>query len=206
MSVDEMKYQFASGLAKMLKDNPEARAVIKAEALKKIDYDYDVLYVMIKSHALSSGYTFGELLSEYVGKDVLSAIERELPTLTIFVPELPEDCFSAEIWNTETMIPEVAVLQSDVDGAVILNAEGDDMVLTFDKIPAFPVVVVKLNERITTNNYLNTKGVELNELAAYGLAFESECFNNQGSLVIVLQQDLMREELLFEKWILGLKS
>ena len=143
MSVDEMKYQFASGLAKMLKDNPEARAVIKAEALKKIDYDYDVLYVMIKSHALSSGYTFGELLSEYVGKDVLSAIERELPTLTIFVPELPEDCFSAEIWNTETMIPEVAVLQSDVDGAVILNAEGDDMVLTFDKIPAFPVVVVK---------------------------------------------------------------
>lgn len=28
MSVDEMKYQFASGLAKMLRDSPEAREVI----------------------------------------------------------------------------------------------------------------------------------------------------------------------------------
>ena len=195
MSVDEMKYQFASGLAKMLRDSPEAREVIKAEALKKIDYDYDVLYVMIRSHVLPSGYTFGELLSEYVGENILSFIERELPTLTIFVPELPEDCFSAEIWDTETVAPEVAVLQSGVDGAVILDAEGNDMILTFDQIPAFPVVVVKLNERITANNYLHTKGVELNELAAYGLAFESECFDNlkkvRGNVVTKNQEQII---------------
>lgn len=38
---------------------------------------------------------------KYLGVDKLSSIKNKMPTLTIFVPSLPNDSFSAEEWDVK---------------------------------------------------------------------------------------------------------
>lgn len=44
-----LKQKFSSALVKVLGQNEEVRSLIKEEALKQIDFDYDVLYCLIKA-------------------------------------------------------------------------------------------------------------------------------------------------------------
>lgn len=48
-----------------LNSSVELRRLIKDEALKMFDYDYDVLYLSINTYKLSSGKTVDELM-EYI--------------------------------------------------------------------------------------------------------------------------------------------
>lgn len=48
-----LKEVFAKSLVKALDGNREVGAVIKKEALKKIDYDYDALFLRLKGYKLS---------------------------------------------------------------------------------------------------------------------------------------------------------
>lgn len=104
-----LKEVFAKSLVKALDGNREVGAVIKKEALKKIDYDYDALFLRLKGYKLSNGKTFEEEMLKYLSKDTLDLIIQKYPTLTVFVPRLPEDTFSAELWNTENDVPVVAI-------------------------------------------------------------------------------------------------
>lgn len=73
-----------------------------------IDYDYDVLYQLIKD------------------------IENEkFPTLTLFVPTLPENSFSAEIWNPDIETPFVAIRCDYSSEVPIYNANGEEIILDF---------------------------------------------------------------------------
>ncbi|MDR2204604.1 MAG: hypothetical protein LBE36_00345 [Flavobacteriaceae bacterium] len=159
MSKDtEMKTQFAKALAKALKDHKELRDFIKMEALKQVNRDYDVLYHVIKNKPVTTmtamgGNTIHDLLLPYFETEAqLLEIENKLPLLTIFVPDLPEDSFSAEDWETLTEIPYVAVRTYESNDIPIYNADGENFVLDAPYIPAFPVVVVKDNERVIPNN------------------------------------------------------
>lgn len=46
---DLLKTKFGYALAKVLAEDKDVRKIIRNEALKKINYDYDVLYAMIKN-------------------------------------------------------------------------------------------------------------------------------------------------------------
>ncbi|MDR2205648.1 MAG: hypothetical protein LBE36_05780 [Flavobacteriaceae bacterium] len=150
----EMKTQFAKALAKALKEHKELRDFIKSEALKQVNRDYDVLYHVIKNKpvvALTAmgGNTIHDLLLPYFETEAqLLEIESSMPLLTIFVPDLPEDSFSAESWDTMDEIPYVAVRTYESNDVPIYTAEGENFVLEAPYIPAFPVVVVKDNERV----------------------------------------------------------
>ena len=56
----EIKKEFGAALAKVLKDSPAVRKLIKDEALKQIDFDYDVLYLLVKDEILSDNTTLEE--------------------------------------------------------------------------------------------------------------------------------------------------
>ncbi|MDR2205937.1 MAG: hypothetical protein LBE36_07265 [Flavobacteriaceae bacterium] len=158
MSKDtEMKTQFAKALAKALKDHKELRDFIKMEALKQVNRDYDVLYHVIKNKpvvALTAmgGNTIHDLLLPYFETEAqLLEIESSMPLLTIFVPDLPEDSFSAESWETMDEIPYVGVRTYGNDDVPIYMADGGHFVLEAKYIPGFPVVVIKDNERVISN-------------------------------------------------------
>lgn len=148
----DLKAKFSKGLAKVLAESKEVRELIKFEALKKINYDYDVLYELVKDVSLKDGTTLEGLLSKHVSSDILTSISLKLPTLTIFVPSLPENSFSADLWNIENEIPEVAFRSFASNDIVSYDANGNEDIIESKYIPGYPIVVVKENERIVAND------------------------------------------------------
>ena len=172
-----MKQKFSSALVKVLGQNEEVRSLIKEEALKQIDFDYDVLYCLIKDKQLKNGVTLEEYLEKYLTSDELKCIHKQLPTLTLFVPTLPENSFSVHSWNTIDELPAVAVKVSDNNDVKIYYGNGETEVFPADIIPGFPVVVVKENERIVRNGEILSKTVSEN-IEETNLIFVDEIFNN----------------------------
>ena len=172
-----LKQKFSSALVKVLGQNEEVRSLIKEEALKQIDFDYDVLYCLIKDKQLKNGVTLEEYLEKYLTSDELKCIHKQLPTLTLFVPTLPENSFSVHSWNTIDELPAVAVKVSDNNDVKIYYGNGETEVFPADIIPGFPVVVVKENERIVRNGVILSKTVSEN-IEETNLIFVDEIFNN----------------------------
>jgi len=172
----ELKEVFAKALAKVLNENREARELIKNEALKKIDYDYDVLYLMVKDTQFSNGVTFEESLLEYIDYEALSQIKQEIPTLTIFVPALPENSFSAEIWNTDNEIPVVAIRTNEMAYIPVYDKTGTESKILFSQIPGFPVIVIKENERIVASK--SSSSLRSSSGQNLELSFIDEVFDN----------------------------
>ena len=172
-----LKQKFSSALVKVLGQNEEVRSLIKEEALKQIDFDYDVLYCLIKDKQLKNGVTLEEYLEKYLTSDELKCIHKQLPTLTFFVPTLAENSFSVHSWNTIDELPAVAVKVSENNDVKIYYGNGETEVFPADIIPGFPVVVVKENERIVRNGEILSKTVSEN-IDETNLIFVDEIFNN----------------------------
>ena len=148
--------EFAVILSDAVADNEEMREFIKEEALKQFDKDYDVFYPYVKDHVFSSGESFREILSareKYEGQ--LESIERSVPKLTILVPNfswLDKEFFRAEKWDTS--IDRLCVGYDDDDDADAhrLYFDGEYQgALPASVIPAFPVLIVKSNERMSVS-------------------------------------------------------
>jgi hypothetical protein len=161
---ERLKVKFARKLALAVSENQDLRLFLKTEALKMINNDYDVFYPVIKDKSIlgddskssSNPSSFrNTLLPYFENESELNEIEQQLPLLTIFVPELPENSFSAAMWDTinPASNPVVAIrLSSSNDIPVIDIFHGEDYVIESDLIPSYPVIVIKDNERIQVNN------------------------------------------------------
>ena len=73
-----LKQKFSSALVKVLGQNEEVRSLIKEEALKQIDFDYDVLYCLIKDKQLKNGVTLEEYLEKYLILTILKKYKQSL--------------------------------------------------------------------------------------------------------------------------------
>ncbi|MFN7258298.1 MAG: hypothetical protein ACK5TU_00245 [Cyclobacteriaceae bacterium] len=112
------KRAFAKAFAKALSDNVQLRELVKREALKMFDNDFDVLYYLIKDEQIGDGTSVRSLLQQYFeNAEDLTQIENDIPTLTIFVPELPNESFSANLWDTQSEVPHVAYNTKSTKGA-----------------------------------------------------------------------------------------
>jgi len=104
---------------------------------------------LVKEARLGNNHTFRETLLSYFSSEAdLIKIEDKLPLLTIFVPTLPEGTFSAQTWDVESQIPDVAIRLRGTNEIPIVKATGEQMILEADLIPGYPVIVVKNNERM----------------------------------------------------------
>lgn len=178
-SDDALKKAFGTALASALQDSKALRSLIRSKALEMFDRDYDVLYAMIKDEQLDNGQTVRDLLLVYLkDEEKLRAIEAALPTLTIFVPTLPEESFSAKRWNVDQDVPKVGVALDYTNDVSIVDATGKESILEAKYIPAYPVVVVKENERVVHNPDVSTKGRSL-RIGGQQFAFLSENFDGR---------------------------
>lgn len=180
IDLNSLKSEFSFALARVLNESEDARELIKEEAIKQFDHDYDVLYMLVKEKQLNRGGTLEELVSEYMSKENLQALYKEMPTLTIFVPSLPEDIFSAEKWNVAQEIPCVAYKDKE-NQILFVDNSGKVNLLRNNEVPAFPIVVVKPSERVVLssastrnsgNSYVIQGGNGMN------FVFEYDEFNN----------------------------
>lgn len=168
----EIKKEFGAALTKVLAESTPVRELIKKEALKQIDYDYDVLYLMVKDQILSDNTTLEGLLSKYLNRDFFELVENQIPNLTIFVPELPDNSFSAELWDVETDIPDVGVRTFDTEGVPAFNGQKGEYIISAAEVPRYPIVVIKENERIIAGNMI-TKS-----LGEYGAVLKAQSDSN----------------------------
>lgn len=169
---DQLRTDFAKLLAKAVAD-ASVRALIKSEAQKQFDNDYDVLFQLVKDRELRTGVTFGQYLSSLAGAETaITSLEETLPLLTIFVPELEH--FSAGNWNTQRDIPLVAVVNSDFNEKErtpikAFDHLGGQYELLSNKVPDRPVIVIKENERMIPRPKHDANA----KAASHNLVFES---------------------------------
>jgi hypothetical protein len=168
----KLKLKFAEAFSSALLANKDVRRLVKEEALKKFNKDYDVLYALVKNESLTpteylkksdtktskillqksaNALTLREALLPFFSSEAeLIEIEQKMPLLTIFVPELPLDAFSAEAWdiNNEEQIPDVALRLNNTDDIPVIGKDGSKYVIEAELTPGFPIVVIKDNERV----------------------------------------------------------
>jgi hypothetical protein len=168
----KLKLKFAQAFSNALVANKDVRRLVKEEALKKFNKDYDVLYALVKNESLTpteylkkgdtktskillqksaNALTLREALLPFFSSEAeLIEIEQKMPLLTIFVPELPLGAFSAETWdvNDETQIPDVALRLNNTDDIPVIGKDGEKYVIEAELTPGYPIVVIKENERV----------------------------------------------------------
>lgn len=158
------KIAFAKTLARALTNKP-VRELIKDEAAKQIDKDYDVLYQMVKENQIEPNKTFADYLSSEAGStELMSFVDDKLPLLTIFVPRLKN--FSADNWDTDNQIPIVGVRnEEDIKNGkkmLAFDAQGNRYEIAYNSKPDRPLVIVKTSERLDVlDGSTNTSRMEI---------------------------------------------
>lgn len=155
----KLKETFGFGLSKALKESKDLRDFIKAEALKQVTGDYDVVYQSVKNKNVlnaegrgTNAQTLRDILLPFFENEAkLVEIENALPFLTIFVPDLQGGSFSAVNWDTAIQIPFVGIRSYESDDVKIIKYTGEAQILDKQYMPDFPVVVIKDNERLISN-------------------------------------------------------
>ncbi len=135
--------EFAKVLAKSLKDK-EFRKLIKDEANKKFDGDYDILVSKIET-SLISGVNFKDFLKGKINDNNYYEKARANNKLNISIPVLIEK------WNFLNQIPLVAVaINAEEDTKYVKAFDSNGKVYLLDNIqePNFPVIVIGENERM----------------------------------------------------------
>jgi len=167
--IDAQLLPFAKALYGAMKESPALRELIKNKSLEKFNKEYEVLYQFIKDEKVENGLTVrGLLLKHLKNEERLAAIEALHPALTVHIPILPAGSFSAEIWNTREQIPAVAIQSCYGFDPVIVSEKGkyvknkDVFMIEGGHIPAFPVLVLKDNERVVVTKNATSKYSSLN--------------------------------------------
>ena len=143
-----LKREFGKALIQAMKESQMLRDLLKTEALKMFNKEYDVLYLLIKDKRLENTSVEELMVKHLGGKEKLDEIISQNPTLTILVPELPNESFSAELWDTQNEVPAVAIRTSTSNDVPFITADGTEDVIPGKYTPAFPILVLKENERV----------------------------------------------------------
>lgn len=136
---------FASVLSKAVYERKDVRALLKSEAVKQFDKNYDILYANIMDEDIN-GQTLHDILAEYSSEKVISEIENKMPLLNILFPKISMFDVIPENYNPEDNEIPVAV-SKDTITSLYFNGECTDN-LQKGEIPSFYVFVVNENSRV----------------------------------------------------------
>ena len=144
--------EFAIILSKAVYSNEKLREFIKKQALKQFDKDYDVFYPYIKDLNVDGEKSFRDVLLDYTSDENLKIIEKSLPLLNIFVPDLSfVGGFDVRKWNTSRSDVLVSYREGNQNSVFFENG---DVIFSLEdnELPTFPFLVVKNNERMRVKN------------------------------------------------------
>lgn len=149
---DSAKIQFAEILSRVIYDKTEVRKFLKEEASKKFDGNSDVLYKEVKDHNIG-GTTFRNILISYSSKAQMTAIEKSLPYLNMFIPEIT--IFDVTLDNMDCDDNEIPVGVHDSDGMRLFLNGYAEITIPNGELPNFHSVVVNENGLIKISEDAN---------------------------------------------------
>lgn len=155
---------FAKALSKSL-ENKDLRALVKKEALRMFDGDYDVLYKNIQSKTIE-----GKAVDKIITKNFL-ALQPDMDKLSQVTKNnrlqisIPVNC---EKWNTEKSRPLVAYVPVNFDekkftAIKAFDSNLNEIWLSTKNEPDFPVIVVGFCERVDDNGVLLINNLMAND-------------------------------------------
>ncbi len=154
---------FAQAVNQAINSNTEFRNLIKQEALKKFDGDYDVLLTHIINRNIAdvssnrSNFTVKELLNDFLpnknpsnmrsSESPLETLSKKYPDLQVSVP------VKAEEWESEAYIPNVTFIPLEYQDGVtksVLGYDNNNNIIEIDanNEPENAVIVIGPNERL----------------------------------------------------------
>lgn len=147
-TVSESKTAFARILSAAVSDSKDVREFLKAEALKKFDKNYDVLYMAVKDEMVGDK-TFRQVLASYASEGAIDSIEANVPLLNIYLTRTAFLNIYPEDLDVEDKFTPVAVEEKD---SVAFFCEGvKEFSLAKGEIPDCHVFVVGENSRVVVN-------------------------------------------------------
>lgn len=167
---DESKEQsmihFANILSKASYANKSVRAFLKAQALKRIDNDYNVFYPLAKDELIDGKNSFRSALLQFTDEEKLSQIEANLPLLNIYIPDFTSKGITA--LDTEDM--EIPVLAGR---SLYVNGEYVDSIPE-NTLPGYHLFVVTESGSIQLSNSVTRSA---NSLSGSRYEYVADCFN-----------------------------
>lgn len=154
LTKQEMKTEFAKALSAVVNESQEARELIKSEAQKQFDKNYDILWNEIKDQPIGS-CTFHESIAKKSSVEFISQIEKAIPLLNILFPNIEMFGISPELYNSnDSELP--VVVATPGKNLMFYAGELTDSI-SKGQIPDFNVLVVNENERVIINNDVKTR-------------------------------------------------
>lgn len=139
-------------------DDYNFRNLVKQEAQKKFDGDYDILATDLQNlKTQNNALTNGEKIANTFesrgvsdGLHLLNCINTAVPNLQISVP------VNCDEWNVSSFIPKVVPVPIDFDDnsnhtIIGYDSNGNTYTFNLDEDPDVPVVVISVSERIDEN-------------------------------------------------------
>jgi len=167
---------FSEALVMAMAESIELRNIIKSEALKKFNNDTEVLVSQLAELQLKDGSITAKI-NKYLSTTSLEEILNTVPTLTVLVPELPEGSFSAEKWDVVNELPMVAIRTTLSNDNPVVNWSENKIetgVIPSNIIPAYPILVTKVNERVVSNmdnNFSKSEAREFHTSRFTGISY-----------------------------------
>lgn len=168
---------FSIALSKVISTNESARVLLKNEAMRQFDNDYDVLFANASGMVVADGKTFAEMIQEALGEtatveDILSLV----PTLTIYVTDitwLDPDGFRADRWDTSDSRVSVTYIGTGKEcEKLYANGSFIGRIEPYT-IPGGPVLIVKKSERVRAS--VSTRSGEDVSYEYIADAYNPEC-------------------------------
>lgn len=145
MKKEQMMKQFAQTLSSVVHQNQKVRELIKTEAIKQFDKNYDILYHQVKDTQVGDE-TLRSLLVKQSSEKFISEIETQVPLLNILFPEIAMFNISPESYDTSDPELPVAVAGSNKD-YIYCDGECTDE-LEKGQVPGFHTLVINENSRV----------------------------------------------------------
>lgn len=155
--------QFAQILSDVIYERQDVRKFLKEQASLRFDSNTDILYGEIKDKSIN-GETFRNILIAYSSLNKISTIEKSVPALNIFVPEIA--LFDITVDNMDCSDAEIPVVVSSENGMNLYFDGHFEMTVPNGELPDYHTFVVNENKIVT---------VKVNSVGMYlGYEFEPE--------------------------------
>lgn len=141
--------RFAEILSTATYARQDVREFLKKESLKQFDKNYDVLFIKVKDEHIGNE-TFKEILDGYAKKGELDAIENTVPTLNVYVANIPVLDVKAENLDCKDSETPVALID-DTHCDLYINGDVVDSIAD-GQVPGFNLFVVNKNKRVIVNS------------------------------------------------------
>ncbi|WP_302983809.1 hypothetical protein [uncultured Muribaculum sp.] len=137
--------KFAAIFSKVVYTRQDVREFIKAEASKRFDGNTDILYGEVKD-VIINGTSFRDILIAESSLKEISDIERSVPELNIFVPEMI--MFDVTVDNMDCTDSEIPVGVANEDGMDLYLNGKVEVSIPMGELPDFHSFVVNGNNLV----------------------------------------------------------